>query len=134
MKRKQLDEFEKLSGQLQGFYDELSVLSKKSPKDAVNLTKLNLINKLLRKSNNFLGDKYRPFDDFSEFDTDKVPQNSDVVFMLSQYLQCFEKFHADNVVPLGPHWYWAVDAEKGEKGDEKGLVYIRTAIPKRLKK
>ncbi|MEH2124811.1 hypothetical protein [Nostoc sp.] len=40
MKRKDVDEFEKLSGQLQGIYEEISVLSKKSPNNAVNKFKL----------------------------------------------------------------------------------------------
>lgn len=47
MNRKDVDEFEKLSVQLQSIYDELSILSKESPNDAVNKFKLNFINKLL---------------------------------------------------------------------------------------
>lgn len=133
MKRKDVDEFEKLYGQLQGIYDELSVLSKKSPNDAVNTFKLKFINKSLQDSNNFLGDKYRPFDDFSEFNSDDIPQNSDAVFMLSQYLQCFEKFRADSIVRRNGAWRWAVDAEKGEEGDAQGYVYIETIVPKRLR-
>lgn len=133
MKRKDVDEFEKLSGQLQGIYEELSVLSKKSPNDAVNKFKLKFINQLLRGSNEFLGEKYRPFDDFSEFDSDDVPQNSDVVFMLSQYLQSFEKLRADSVVFRHGSWQWTINADKGETGDEHGLVYISTIRPKRLR-
>jgi hypothetical protein len=133
VKQKNVDDFEQLFGQLQGIYDELAVLSKKSPSDVVNMFKLKFINQLLNESNGFLGEKYRPFNDFSEFDPDDVPQNSDVVFMLSQYLQCFEKFRADSVVMRSGYWYWVVDAEKGDKGDENGLVYIRTTTPKRLR-
>ncbi|WP_292740858.1 hypothetical protein [Nostoc sp. JL31] len=92
MKRKDVDEFEKLSGQLQGIYEEISVLSKKSPNDAVNKFKLNFINQLLNGSNGFLEEKYRPFKEFSEFDTDDVPQNSDVVLMLSQYVAAMKQF------------------------------------------
>lgn len=54
MNRKDVDEFEKLSVQLQSIYDELSILSKKSPNDAVNKFKLNFINKLLNNSNELL--------------------------------------------------------------------------------
>ena len=133
MKRKDVDKFEKLSGQLLSVYDELSVLSKKSPNDAVNKFKLKFVNQLLKDSNEFLGEKYRPFDDFSDFDTDDVPQNSDVVFMLSQYLQCFEKLRADNVVIRSGFWHWSVDADKDETGDEHGRIYIRTTPPKRLR-
>jgi hypothetical protein len=133
MKRKDIDEFEKLCGQLQGIYDELSILSKKSPNDAVNKFKLKFINKLLQDSNIFLSDKYRPFEGFSEFDLDDVPQNSDAVFMLSQYLQCFEKNRADSIIPRHGNWYWAVEAEKGEQGDDRNFVYIRTTAPKRIR-
>ncbi|MDZ8085776.1 MAG: hypothetical protein RMY16_09310 [Nostoc sp. DedQUE12b] len=133
MKRKDVDEFEKLSGQLQGIYEEISVLSKKSPNDAINKFKLNFINQLLNSSNEFLEDKYRPFKEFSEFDTDDVPQNSDVVFILSQYLQCFEKLRADNVQIRPGGWCWVVDAEENEIGDESGKIYIKTTRPKRLR-
>ncbi len=134
MKRKDVDEFEKLFGQLQGVYDELSVLSKKSPNDAVNTFKLKFVNQLLRNSNHFLGVTYRPFEDFSEFDSDDVPRNSDAIFMLAQYLQCFEKFRADSIIRRHGVWYWAIDAEEGEQGDKEGLVYIQTTTPKRLRK
>ncbi|AFZ25116.1 hypothetical protein Cylst_2944 [Cylindrospermum stagnale PCC 7417] len=133
MKRKDVDEFEKLSGQLQGVYDELSVLSKKSPNDGVNEFKLKFVNKLLNDSNKFLGEKYRPFEDFSEFDVDNLPQNSDVVFILTQYLQCFEKLRADNVKNTSTGWYWVVDVEGNETGDKSGKVYIQTICPKRLR-
>ncbi len=133
MKRKDVDEFEKLFGQLQGIYNEISALSKKSPNDAVNTFKLKFINQLLQDANFFLNYIYRPFSDFSQFNSDDVPQNSDVVFMLSQYIQCFEKFRADNVTIRHGSWYWAVTAEKGEKGDEQGLVYVRTTSPKGLR-
>lgn len=133
MKRKDVDKFEKLSGQVQGIYEELSVLSKKFPNDAVNKFKLKFINQLLNDSNEFLGEKYRPFDDFLEFDSNDVPQNSDVVFMLSQYLQSFEKLRADSVLLRYDSWHWTIDADQGETGDEHGLVYIRTACPKRFR-
>ncbi|MEH1934689.1 MAG: hypothetical protein V7L14_13410 [Nostoc sp.] len=133
MKRKDVDEFEKLSGQLQGIYEEISVLSKKSPNDAVNKFKLNFINQLLNGSNGFLEENYRPFKGFSEFDTDDVPQNSDVVFILSQYLQCFEKLRADNVQIRPGGWCWVVDAEENEIGNESGKIYIKTTRPKRLR-
>jgi hypothetical protein len=133
MKRRDVDQFEKLVGQLQSTYDEISLLSKKSPNDAVNKFKLKFINTLLKQANEFLGQKYKPFDYFMEFNEDDVPQNSDVAFILSQYLQCFEKLRADNVIMRSGDWCWAIEAEKGEKADERGFVYIRTVIPKRLR-
>ncbi len=133
MNRTELDKFEKLVGQIQSVYDETSVLSKKSPNDAVNTFKLSFINTLLAAANVLLGKSYRPFEEFTQFDEDNVPQNSDVVFILSQYLQCFEKLRADNVVWRMGSWHWTIEA-KGEVGaDESGRIYIRTVIPKRLR-
>ncbi|MGP8051208.1 MAG: hypothetical protein ACLPYB_11450 [Desulfobaccales bacterium] len=134
MTRADVDKFERLVGQLQSTYDEISLLSKKSPNDAVNKFKLKFINTLLEQSNEFIGQKYKPFDEFMLFNEDDIPQNSDVAFILSQYLQCFEKLRADNVVMRSGEWCWAIKAEKGEKADDKGYVYIRTVIPKRLRR
>lgn len=133
MRRANVDKFEKLVGQLQSTYDEISLLSKKSLNDAVNKFKLKFINTLLKQANEFLGQKYKPFSDFALFNEDDIPQNSDIAFILSQYLQCFEKLRADNVVNVYGTWYWAVEPEKGEKADERGFVYIGTVIPKRLR-
>ena len=53
MKKQDVDNFEKLSGQLISIYDEISLLSKKNPNDAVNKFKLKFINDLVKKSNDF---------------------------------------------------------------------------------
>jgi|TARA_R110002167_G_scaffold316088_1_gene521636 hypothetical protein len=133
MNRNNVDIFEKLSGQLLSIYEEISLLSKKTPNDAVNKFKLNFVNKLINQSNDYLAEKYKPFEDFDNFDEDDVPQNSDVVFILSQYLQCFEKQRADNVVNRNGYWYWHVEGDKTDKVDEDGMVLIRTVRPKKLK-
>lgn len=133
MNRNDVDTFNTLNGQILGTYDEMSLLSKKSPNDAVNKFKLGIINSSLRKANAFLGEKYEPIEGFSEFDVDSIPQNSDVVFVLAQYLQSFEKMRADNVERRrNGMWYWAVQPLKGEKPEEDGFIYIRTVTPKRL--
>lgn len=59
--------FEKLVGQVQGLYEEMSILSKKSPNDAVNKFKLKFINRQLSESNALLAERYMPFDDFEIF-------------------------------------------------------------------
>lgn len=133
MNRSSVDIFEKVSGQLLSIYDEISLLSKKSPNDAVNKFKLNFVNKLLLQSNDYLADKYKPFDDFEAFDEDDIPQNSDVVFILSQYLQCFEKLRSDNVVIRNGAWFWRVEGGGNDKVDGDGMILIRTVKPKKLK-
>lgn len=133
MNRDNVDEFEKLSGQLLSVYEEISLLSKKSPNDAVNKFKLKFVNGLILKSNEFLSVRYKPFEDFSVFDEDDIPQNSDVVFILSQYLQCFEKLRADNVVISHGVWFWRVEGGPKDNTDDDGMVLIRTVKPKKLK-
>ena len=133
MDKSSVDIFEKLFGQLLSVYEEISILSKKNPNDAVNKFKLNFVNKLLSQSNDYLADKYRPFDDFDIFDEDDIPQNSDVVFILSQYLQCFEKLRSDNVILRNATWYWRVEGSENDEVDDDGMVLIRTVKPKKLK-
>jgi hypothetical protein len=128
-----VDRFEKLAGQLTGIYDELSLLSKKNPNDAVNKFKLKFINQQIAECNAFLTARYRPFDDFEQFSEDDVPQNSDVVFIVAQYLQCLEKLRADHVVARHGAWYWRVRGRKGDSVDENGFVFIRTSRPKHLR-
>lgn len=123
MKKIDVDVFEKLSGQLISVYEEISLLSKKRPNDAVNKFKLKFLNTLISDSNEFLSDKYKPFDDFNIFNEDDIPQNSDVVFILSQYIQCFEKFRADNVIQFHGAWYWDTNDE----------TKIKTVRPQKLK-
>ena len=97
MNIKDIDIFEKLSDQVLSIYEEISLLSKRSPNDAVNKFKLKFVTKLISQSNEYLTEKHKPFDDFDNFYEDDIPKNSDVVFILSQYLQCFDKQIMDNV-------------------------------------
>ena len=127
MTRKEVDIFEKLQAQLEGLHTEISALSKKSHKDALNKFKLKFINQILNEANHLLGEKYKPFNDFNLFDEDDMPDNSDAAMMLTQYLNCFEKLRADNIKREDsyPHnWYWIVDGK---------LSAIRTVMPKIIK-
>jgi len=133
MNKNDVDQFEKLSGQLLSIYEEISLLSKKHPNDAINKFKLKLINHLINECNKYLTDKYRPLGGFESFDEDDIPYNSDVVFILSQYLQCFEKLRSDNVIQHLGTWYWEVKGDTNDKVNEKGMVRIRTVKPKNLK-
>jgi hypothetical protein len=126
MKRAQVDAFEKLTGQLESLHSELSMLAKKAPKDAVNEFKLKFINSTLEQCNKLFGDRYRPFGDFSTFSTEDLPSNSDVTFIISQYLECAEKFRSDNIFPRHSWWYWRVD------GEREDAPTIRTGPPRKL--
>lgn len=133
MNSSDVDKFEKLAGQVQGLYEEMSILSKKSPNDAVNKFKLKFINGQLSESNALLAERYRPFDDFESFSEDDIPQNSDVVFILAQYLQCMEKLRGDHVIILHGTWYWHVEGGEADKIDEHGYTLIRSTKPKHLR-
>lgn len=125
LKRTQIDELEKLIGQLESIYKELAVLSKKSPNDAVNAFKIRFVNVTLKNCNAFLCKKYKPFDDFNQFDMDDVPSNSDLTFIIAQYMQAMEKFRSDNIYEDYPEWYYRI-----KDSDEQ----IRTAPPAKIKK
>lgn len=133
MNSSDVDKFEKVAGQVLGLYEEMSILSKKSPNDAVNKFKLKFINRQLSESNMLLGGRYRPFDDFEVLDEDAIPQNSDVVLILSQYLQCMEKLRGDYVVVRNGTWYWEVEGGEDDQVDEHGYTLIRSTKPKYLK-
>ena len=92
---------EKTMGQLRVIHQEISILSKKSPNDAVNVFKLRLINSVLNAANGLLGESYRPLADFEEFDEDDLPSTSDVAFVVAQYMEEIGRFRSDHIVLNG---------------------------------
>lgn len=108
--REDVEKLEKVIGQLQGAHTEISGLAKKSPNDSLNPFKLKLINKIIEAANSVLGDGYKPFDDFDQFDPDDVPTTSDVTMILSQYMEEAERYRSDNVAYEGT-WKYVVDGE-----------------------
>ena len=92
-----VDEFKKCKAQLESFETEIGILSRKSPNDPLNKFKLKFINQIISKANSILGEDYRPFADFNEFDEVSLPSNSDVVLMLAQYLKCMERLRLDDL-------------------------------------
>lgn len=124
MTHDEVSEFEQLQAQLQSLYTEIAVLSKRKPDDAVNQFKLGLVNQVLEQANSILGESNRPFADFLRFDSDDMPTNSDVLLILSQYLNCLEKLRADNTQAFARQWYWVINGERSN---------IQTAPPRKLK-
>jgi hypothetical protein len=113
MDKKQVETFLKLQPQLNSAYDEISILSKKNPTESLNNFKLKFINSILSRANEILSNNYKPFpDDFDLFNEDDIPNNSDVVFILSHYLTSLEKLRCDNIekeVDYPHKWYWIID-------------------------
>ena len=122
--RDEVEELEKLIGQLQGLHTEISVLSKKSPSDAVNAFKLGLINKIVESANIVLGPKYLPFAQFSGFDSDDLPSTSDVTFVIAQYLEEVERYRSDNIIYSRGHWMYVINGDVSD---------IRTGSPSKVK-
>lgn len=126
MTRDEIATFDKAATQLDSFYTETAILVKKDPKAEMNTFKLKLINKVLIKANEILGDM-KPFDDFSEFDLDDMPNNGDVAIILGQYINCLEELRKNNIHMYSGSWYWNID------GDEDSRE-IRTYIPAKYKR
>ena len=132
MNNTEINNFEKTQTQLEGLLTEITILARKSPNDGVNKFKLKFINEIILSGNKILGTKYKPLDSFEKFDEDDLPSNSDVTFILSQYLNCFEKLRADNIYIEQKYdgnkyifeWYWVVNKSKSK---------IKTAPPKKIK-
>jgi oligoendopeptidase F len=98
MKKIDVELCNKVYVQLKALHNEITLLSRKSPTDAVNKFKLKLINTILEAANKLLGEKYKPFDQFTVFNEDDLPNNGDVAVVLSQYLGCMEKLREDNAI------------------------------------
>jgi hypothetical protein len=132
MNKQDINNFEKTQSQLEGLLVEVTNLAKKSPNDGLNKFKLKFINEIILNSNKILGKDYKPLDSFEKFDEDDLPTNSDVTFILSQYLSCFEKLRSDNIFRKQEYdgnryfyeWFWVVDKSKST---------IKTSPPKKIK-
>ena len=125
MDEEQIVEFETLKAKLEGLYQEALTLSKKSPSDAFNKFKLRITNSVLVASNKLILETIGelPVDGFEQFDDTDLPVNSDVVFVLAQYLEFLENFRGAQIQPYGNHWYWYIDRQRSS---------IRTAAPRKL--
>ena len=123
MKKEVIEAYEKLDVQIEGLHKEISIISKKSPNDALNKFKLRFVNQILSEVNKILDKKYVPFDDFACFEEDDVPTNSDVVIVLTQYISCLEKFKFDNVEFKLTDWYWKTEEGIGIKTSRPPLKF-----------
>lgn len=89
------NKYEKIRGQIKALHEEISTLSRKKPDDGINPFKLKFINQVLSEANEILKEEYLPKSDFRTFDEENLPTNSDVVIILSQYLECFHRQSTD---------------------------------------
>ena len=121
--QEEVEQLEKLIGQLRGLHDEISMLARKSPSDGLNAFKLRLINQVVATGNAVLGSQYLPFENFTGFDADDVPSNSDVALVLSQYIEEAERYRSDNVQQYGGIWFYTING---------GLSEVRAGAPSKV--
>jgi len=114
MKAKDVSFFEKVRAQLQQLHNEVSVLSKSKPDNPINKFKLGFINEKLEEANTVLRSDFKPFKDFTLFNADELPTNSDVVMVLSQYLDCLEAWRSANILWSKDRfkWLWKIEGEE----------------------
>jgi hypothetical protein len=92
---------------LNAMYNEFKELSKKKPDGAVSKAKIEVVNRLLEKCREVLAGE-ASLDFLDLLDEDVVPQNSDVVLMLSQYHVAMDQFHASYHGWSGVEHTWAL--------------------------
>lgn len=119
--RARFHEFQRLCGQLRAAKAEIDALSGKSddaPAQAVSEIKLRLIDQLLGRANQFLGEA-RPFD-FAGFAAQSAT-HSDVALVLGQYISCFEALRARHLEHRHGKWFWLIEIEDegGQKRTER---------------
>ena len=108
--------YKKTLKQLQTFHREISIVSHKKPDSPLNKFKLGLINETMGKANLVLGDEFRPFPDFTTFDEANMPSASDVVVVISHYVDGFHTFRQKYYV--AGHWRVTDHDELDEDADD----------------
>ncbi len=110
-----VDEAEACEAQIECFYEEIGLLSKKNPTDAVSKFKLKFINGAIEAANEILGDSHHPLVGFTTFDEDACPSTSDVVVVLAQYLRSLDRFRRDNCEVSEYEYRWIGTTRKARK-------------------
>lgn len=108
--RDRTDKFEMVQPMLEAAHKEMGELSKKKQDGVLNPLKVRYINRLLLKAQEALAED--PSREFVELlDEDPLPQNSDAVFVLGQWLAAMTQFRGrhfgfDPVGPaIRPRWF-----------------------------
>ncbi len=121
----QVEFYEKIFAQLVQLHKEIGELSKKKPDDPINIFKIKFINEKLGEANRFLQGKHKPFSSFEVFEEASLPTNSDVVFILSQYIECLEGFRSENVEYSKYNWYWKTSGRGSKILTQKPTKFVR---------
>lgn len=124
MTQNDVDFFERIKAQLAQLHNEVTALSKSKPDNPINTFKLSFINEKLKEANEILSGKFKPFSSFTVFDSSALPTNSDVVVIVSQYLDCLEAWRCANIHNMPMEGYRWRTTDK---------TVIRTEAPSRFR-
>jgi hypothetical protein len=118
---KDVSSFERIKYQLLQLRKDFTVLAKK-PNDPVNKFKLNFVNEKLLEVNALLTAEFKPSESFDQFDEDDMPTTTDVLMILSQYIDALEAWRSANVhlVSDGAYisnWYWMTTDKSSIEAD-----------------
>ncbi len=80
--------------------DEIKVLSSKKQDGVLNNLKIKIINRLIDPARELLA-KEPTLEYLERLDEDLLPQNSDVVLILSQYIEALNQYQLKNQVNVG---------------------------------
>lgn len=89
--KKKAESYELVKPLLDAMYEEFKELSKKKPDGVLSKYKIAVVNRLLGECRGVL-ETEPSFAFLDLLDEDNVPQNSDVVLILSQYLTAMKQF------------------------------------------
>lgn len=108
MNQQEVEAFRKMAAQLDALHLEALAASKKSPDKPVSAFKVNLANSVLEQAKRVLGSS-APAMDFVKFDKDDLATNSDLSFIVTQFVECAEKVRSENIQRRGNGtWYWYI--------------------------
>ncbi len=106
--KEKVESFEVTMPLVEAMYSEFKDLSKKKPEGAVSKAKIKVVNRLLAKCREVLGAELS-IEYLDLLDEDDVPQNSDVVLTLSQYVAAMEAFRSRYHGWDGRNHSWATE-------------------------
>ncbi|UFS76037.1 hypothetical protein LPB73_01040 [Tardiphaga sp. 37S4] len=110
----EVEKFRKMAAQLDALHQEATAASKKLPDKPVSKFKVELANSVLETAKQVLGTS-APTLSFERFDVDDLPTNSDLSFVVTQFVECAEKVKAQNIKRLhNGVWYWIVSGAFSE--------------------
>ena len=111
--------YKKVVEQMKTLKEEFTVLSKSKPDNPLNQLKVEIVNERLKDANRLLVGDHKPFSSFEEFNSDRLPTNSDVLLILSEYIAALGRWRAEHVYQDALYiWHWRTldgDIEVGQE-------------------